>query len=86
ARYGGDEFALLLPETGDSAARRVASRIKQHLEAATEEPKLTVSVGVATHPSNGTSVQHLLESADQELYAQKASRSRKIHSPDRGNR
>lgn len=85
ARYGGDEFALLLPETSDIAARRVASRIKQHLEAATEEPKLTVSVGVATHPSNGTSVQHLLESADQELYAQKASRSRKIHSPDRGD-
>jgi diguanylate cyclase (GGDEF)-like protein len=86
SRYGGDEFALLLPETSDSAARRVASRIRQHLEAATEEPKLTVSVGVATHPSSGTSVQHLLESADQELYAQKASRSRKIHSPDRGNR
>jgi diguanylate cyclase (GGDEF)-like protein len=86
ARYGGDEFALLLPETGDSAARRVASRIKQHLEAATEEPKLTVSVGVSTHPSSGTSVQHLLESADQELYAQKAPRNRKIHSPDRGDR
>jgi diguanylate cyclase (GGDEF)-like protein len=86
ARYGGDEFALLLPETSDSAARRVASRIKQHLEAATEEPKLTVSVGVATHPSSGTSVQHLLESADQELYAKKASRNRKIHSPDRGDR
>src|ERR1700730_9072467 len=86
ARYGGDEFSLLLPETSESAARRVASRIKQHLEASTEKPKLTASVGVATHPSNGTSVQHLLESADQELYAQKASRSRKIHSPDRGNR
>ena len=80
ARYGGDEFSLLLPETGDAAARRVASRIKQHLEASTEEPKLTVSIGVATHPPSGTSVQHLLESADQELYAQKASRGRKIHS------
>jgi diguanylate cyclase (GGDEF)-like protein len=80
ARYGGDEFSLLLPETGDSAARRVASRIKQRLEASTEEPKLTVSIGVTTHPAGGTSVQHLLESADQELYAQKASRGRKIHS------
>lgn len=83
ARYGGDEFALLLPETNETAARRVASRIKQHLEADTEEPKLTVSVGVATHPPSGTSVQHLLESADQELYAHKASRGRKIHSGDR---
>lgn len=83
ARYGGDEFSLLLPETSEAAARRVASRIKQHLEAGTEEPKLTVSIGVATHPPNGTSVQHLLESADQELYAQKASRGRKIHSSER---
>lgn len=82
ARYGGDEFSLLLPETGDTAARRVASRIKRHLEAGTEEPQLTVSIGVATHPANGSSVQHLLESADQELYAQKASRGRKIHSGD----
>jgi diguanylate cyclase (GGDEF)-like protein len=82
ARYGGDEFSLLLPETSEAAARRVASRIKQHLEAGTEEPKLTVSIGVATHPPSGTSVQHLLESADQELYAQKASRARKIYSSD----
>jgi diguanylate cyclase (GGDEF)-like protein len=80
ARYGGDEFSLLLPETGDTAARRVASRIKRHLENSTEEPKLTVSIGVATHPPSGTSVQHLLESADQELYAQKAGRGRKVNS------
>ena len=80
ARYGGDEFALLLPETGEAAARQVASRIKGHLEASTEQPKLTVSVGVATHPPNGTSTQHLLEAADLELYAHKASRGRKVHS------
>ena len=83
ARYGGDEFSLLLPETSEAAARRVASRIQQHLEASTEEPRLRVSIGVATHPPSGTSVQHLLESADQELYAQKASRNRKVHSGDR---
>jgi diguanylate cyclase (GGDEF)-like protein len=80
ARYGGDEFSLLLPETSETAARRVASRIKQRLETDTEEPKLTVSIGVATHPAAGASVQHLLECADQELYAQKASRGRKAHS------
>lgn len=80
ARYGGDEFSLLLPETGETAARRVASRIKQRLESDTEEPKLTVSIGVATHPDAGASVQHLLECADQELYAQKASRAGKAHS------
>jgi diguanylate cyclase (GGDEF)-like protein len=83
ARYGGDEFSLLLPETGEAAARRVASRIKQHLESSTEKPKLSVSIGVATHPASGTSVQHLLESADQELYAQKAGRNRKANSSAR---
>jgi diguanylate cyclase (GGDEF)-like protein len=83
ARYGGDEFSLLLPETNDAAARRVAARISQHLAASTEEPKLTVSIGVATHPSCGTSVQQLLDSADQELYAQKASRGRKVPLRDR---
>ena len=83
ARYGGDEFSLLLPETTETAARRVASRIKRHLENSTEEPKLALSIGVATHPLNGASVQHLLESADQELYAQKASRGRKVHPADR---
>ena len=82
ARYGGDEFSLLLPETGEAAARHVASRIKRRLEASTEEPKLTVSIGVATHPQNGTSVPHLLEAADLELYAHKASRGRKVHSRD----
>ena len=83
ARYGGDEFSLLLPETTEIAARRVASRIKRHLENSTEEPKLTVSIGVATFPPSGSSVQHLLESADQELYAQKASRGRKVLSGER---
>jgi len=83
ARYGGDEFSLLLPETGETAARRVASRIKRHLENSTEEPRLSVSIGVATHPPNGTSAQHLLESADQELYAQKAGRERKTNSSAR---
>jgi PleD family two-component response regulator len=42
-----------------------------------------VSIGVATHPPNGTSAQHLLESADQELYAQKAGRERKTNSSAR---
>jgi diguanylate cyclase (GGDEF)-like protein len=79
ARYGGDEFALLLPETNDMAARRVASRIERHLESSTEEPKLSVSIGVATHPPSGSSAQHLLECADRELYTQKAGRGRKVH-------
>jgi diguanylate cyclase (GGDEF)-like protein len=76
ARYGGDEFSLLLPETSDDFARGVARSIKEHLEISTEEPKLTLSIGVATYSNNATSVQHLMDTADHELYEQKTGRNK----------
>jgi diguanylate cyclase (GGDEF)-like protein len=79
ARYGGDEFVLLLPETDELSARQVVGRIRNRLEADTESPRLSISVGVATHPKHGTSVQHLLDAADRELYAVKAqSKARRV--------
>jgi diguanylate cyclase (GGDEF)-like protein len=72
ARYGGDEFALILPETDGEAARQVAARIQQHLASEVETPQLGLSAGTATYPQNGTSVQHLLEAADRQLYSVKA--------------
>ena len=71
ARYGGDEFALILPETGDEAARQVATRIRKHLALEEERPRLSASIGVAAYPDNGSSVQDLLDAADQQLYAAK---------------
>lgn len=82
ARYGGDEFVLLLPETEESAARMVVARIRQCLEAETELPMLSISAGVATHPHSGTTVHHLLGAADRELYEVKAQSKRpKIRTP-----
>lgn len=71
ARYGGDEFAVVLPETTASAAGFVASRIHELIAEQSEQPALSVSVGAAIYPSDGKTVQALLQAADRELYGMK---------------
>jgi len=71
ARFGGDEFALVLPETGASAARQVARRVVERLGKDGEKPAVSVSVGVAVFPENGSSVTTLLDAADTALYDSK---------------
>jgi diguanylate cyclase (GGDEF)-like protein len=68
ARYGGDEFALVLPEISAEYARRVAQRISQRLAEDVELPRLTVSVGVAEYPRDGLTIEQLLNAADHALY------------------
>ncbi len=74
ARFGGDEFALVLPETGADAAGLVARRVCDSLANDTEKPRLSVSVGVAIHPRNGETVENLLRMADHALYKMKGAR------------
>jgi two-component system, cell cycle response regulator len=60
ARQGGDEFALVLPETGASAATLVARRIRDVLARDVEQPVLSVSVGVASYPKDADTIGTLL--------------------------
>jgi len=84
ARHGGDEFALVLPETGPTAAALVGQRICDLLGKDTEVPQLSVSVGVAGYPQDADTIGTLLYAADKALYAMKAKKpgsSLSAHSP-----
>jgi len=83
ARYGGDEFALVLPETNEAAAHQVADRIRACLERDDEIPALRLSIGVSTFPQAGLNVHDLLETADRALYALKQRRPKLDTSPKR---
>jgi diguanylate cyclase (GGDEF)-like protein len=71
ARYGGDEFALVLPEASKEVATRVSARIRERLSMENEEPALSVSAGIASYPEDGDSAEKLLGAADRALYRMK---------------
>src|SRR5260370_12977132 len=72
ARDGGDESAVVLPETAAAAAGLVASRIRNRLATDSEQPPLSASIGVAAYPQDGETVEALLQTADRELYGMKS--------------
>jgi diguanylate cyclase (GGDEF)-like protein len=81
ARYGGDEFVLILPETDAEGARLVAQRITKRLAEDGEEPKLSVSIGTAICPEDGETIHELLNVADHDLYREKGVPKRKFVLP-----
>jgi diguanylate cyclase (GGDEF)-like protein len=79
ARYGGDEFVALLPETDPTGGWVVAEKIRQTVaEQGSFDPGPTVSVGVVSYPADGRSADALLVSADRAMYASKRGGKNKV--------
>ncbi len=78
ARFGGEEFVVLLPDTGAKACVLVAERIRKavtHMAvpSGTEKPlpQITVSLGIAVYPDHGTELEEVLQASDKALYESK---------------
>ena len=80
ARYGGDEFVIVLPQTDGESARVLAEKLRRLVEGHTflqEEginARLGVSLGVATYPAEATTKESLIRLADSRMYEDKGSR------------
>ncbi len=85
ARYGGEEFAIVMAETGKEDALASAERLRQTVEEHTfprEESQpggnLTISIGVASHPSDASTPLDLIAKADEALYRAKSEGRNKV--------
>jgi diguanylate cyclase (GGDEF)-like protein len=78
ARYGGDEFTIILLDTGEQAALEVAERIRRTVEAHAFEAgpgqvmHLTCSIGVSSYPTHGRDREPLLDASDKAMYRAKS--------------
>lgn len=77
ARCGGEEFLIILPETGLSGAEAAAEKLRKLVECGgcsdglPEGHKLTISLGIAEYPTHGNSRDKLVKAADKALYSAK---------------
>ena len=73
ARYGGEEFVMLIPDADKESAFSLAERLREELVNVRLDnlPPITVSLGIATYPTDGKDVEDLIKKADAAMYAAK---------------
>ena len=71
SRYGGEEFAVVLPSTGAEEALMIADRMRRLVADSANIPRVTVSIGAATFPLDGMGPAELVTAADDALYRSK---------------
>jgi diguanylate cyclase (GGDEF)-like protein len=84
ARYGGDEFVILMPETGVEQAEILSERLRLWLatDPMLAERKISGSFGVATFPLHGATVEDIIRIADAGMYVSKRAGGNKVSTPD----
>ncbi|MGD8837546.1 MAG: GGDEF domain-containing protein, partial [Desulfobacteraceae bacterium] len=90
-RYGGDEFAVILPEESNQSARTIATKLHARVgehpfkgQEAMPQGRITISIGIATYPDNETDAERLLMHADQIMYEAKKNRGQ-FRAPNEAN-
>lgn len=81
ARWGGDEFAILLPRTPKNVVIEVCNRIKEACKEAKKDPiQLSIALGAATKEEPGQDIQEILKEAEDRMYRHKLFRSKSVRS------
>ena len=83
ARYGGEEFALILPATNRAETRSIVDRLRREIAEAEGKPSVTISAGLATFPTDATTVDELVAAADEALYESKRAGRNRVSSSSR---
>ncbi len=80
ARYGGEEFILMIPEADKEAAYCLAERLREKFSEIDlgHLPKITISLGIAAYPLDGTEIDDLIKKADAAMYAAKQAGRNKV--------
>jgi diguanylate cyclase (GGDEF)-like protein/putative nucleotidyltransferase with HDIG domain len=87
ARYGGDEFIVLMPETDSTQSHQLAAKLRSWIcsDPILREKNVTSSFGVATFPLNGSTPQELIQVADASMYLSKHQGGNAVSTADQYN-